>query len=382
MRLGGMLRLIPPDRLESRVVDADIDFVLSLGSVRVQTGEHVADPAALLKSGFDAVCVTTGLWSPIHIGIENEELAIPMVELLDRPESFHFSGKVVIVGGGATALDCALTARDRGARHVELVMLEKFSEMPLTGAERSELTTKDVELDGRTQVTAVSKGKDGLLHLRTIKVMLPDGKPFKPSNVRDVSATESEIAGVEAMIMAIGMRSERPKVEAPGVFYAGDATTGPTTVVEAVASGKNAAMEIDAWMKRATPPIIEKITKSHLALPGYRSRPVSLETEFFGRRIRSPYLLSASPLTDGLDQMTKAYESGWAGAIMKTAFDNVPIHIPAGYMFTFGPSTYANADNVSGHPLDRVCREVENSGQTLAGSTDYGLHRRPRLRQR
>ena len=44
---------------------------------------------------------------------------------------------------------------------------------------------------------------------------------------------------------------------------------------------------------------------------------------------------------------------------MKTAFDNVPIHIPSEYMFSFGPSTYANADNVSGHPLDRVCREVE-----------------------
>lgn len=86
--------------------------------------------------------------------------------------------------------------------------------------------------------------------------------------------------------------------------------------------------------------------------------PVSLETEFFGRKIRSPYLLSASPLTDGLEQMTKAYESGWAGGVMKTAFDNVPIHIPGGYMFSFTPYTYANADNVSGHPLDRVCREV------------------------
>ncbi len=44
---------------------------------------------------------------------------------------------------------------------------------------------------------------------------------------------------------------------------------------------------------------------------------------------------------------------------MKTAFDNVPIHIPGEYMFTFGPYTYANSDNVSGHSLDRVCREVE-----------------------
>jgi hypothetical protein len=51
-------------------------------------------------------------------------------------------------------------------------------------------------------------------------------------------------------------------------------------------------------------------------LPGYQALPVSLETEFFGRRIRSPYLLSASPMTDGLKQMTRAYEEGWAGAIM------------------------------------------------------------------
>ena len=58
---------------------------------------------------------------------------------------------------------------------------------------------------------------------------------------------------------------------------------------------------------RAVPPTIEKATKSYFALPGYRARPVSLETEFFGRTIRSPYLLSASPLTDGLDQMNQAY---------------------------------------------------------------------------
>ena len=44
---------------------------------------------------------------------------------------------------------------------------------------------------------------------------------------------------------------------------------------------------------------------------------------------------------------------------MKTAFDNIPIHIPGEYMFTFSQQTYGNSDNVSGHPLDRVCREVE-----------------------
>ncbi len=133
----------------------------------------------------------------------------------------------------------------------------------------------------------------------------------------------------------------------------------PRTVVEAVASGKNTAIEIDAYLKKQAKPEIKKATKSYFAMPGYNPVPVSLETDFFGRKINSPYLLSASPLTDGFEQMNKAYEHGWAGGIMKTAFDNVPIHIPAGYMFTFNALTYGNADNVSGHPLDRVCREVE-----------------------
>jgi dihydropyrimidine dehydrogenase (NAD+) subunit PreA len=56
--------------------------------------------------------------------------------------------------------------------------------------------------------------------------------------------------------------------------------------------------------------------------------------------------------------MRKAYAAGWAGGVMKTAFDKVPIHIPSEYMTVLGPSTYANCDNVSGHELDRVCREV------------------------
>ena len=155
------------------------------------------------------------------------------------------------------------------------------------------------------------------------------------------------------------MRADFSRPIGEGLFYAGDMLTGPKTVVQAVASGKNAALEIDAYLKDEPKPEIEKPTKSYYALPGYQPVPVPLETEFFGRTILSPFLISASPSTDGWEQMNKAYEAGWAGGVMKTAFDNVPIHIPGEYMFTYNPYTYANADNVSGHPLDRVCRELE-----------------------
>ena len=53
------------------------------------------------------------------------------------------------------------------------------------------------------------------------------------------------------------------------------------------------------------------------------------------------------------------YDAGWPGAILKTAFDNLPIHIPAEYMNCFTEKTWGNCDNVSEHTLDRVCGEIK-----------------------
>jgi len=358
-RLGGMLNLIPEKHLDQKAVETDIEFLLACGAIQVKTGIKIEDPKSLLAQGYNAVCVAVGLWKPITLGIENEDLAIKMVDLLSNPAEYSFEGRAAVIGGGATALDCAITAKERGAQHVELFMLEKLSEMPLAAKERKELIDLDIEVNGRIRVSKIRKEGKRISGIETVKVQLPDGQPFSPANVRDLGGTESARNDIHTIIIAIGMRSTLPREQVAGVFYAGDMLTGPSTVVEAVASGKNAALQIDAYLQHKERPIIEKATKSTYALPGYNAVPVSLETEFFGRKIQSPYLLSASPVTDGLEQMTKAYQAGWAGAIMKTAFDNVPIHIPAEYMFTFSPYTYANADNVSGHPLDRVCREVE-----------------------
>jgi len=357
--LGGMMNLIPDQRLDKNVVQSDIEFSLSLGAVNAKTGMKVEDPKQLLAQGYDAVCVTTGLWKPIELGIENENLAIKTVDLLSNKQAYQLDGRVAIIGGGATAVDCAITAKERGATHVELFMLEKLSEMPLTAAERQELVEYDIEVNGRIRASRIRTDGNVISGIETKKVQLPEGQPFKPANVRDVNGTEGIRTDFNAVVMAIGMRSSMAREQVDGLFYAGDISHGPTTVVEAVASGKNIAIEIDAFLKKEEKPEIKKATKSYFAMPGYDPVPVSLETDFFGRSIHSPFLLSASPLTDGFEQMNIAYEHGWPGGIMKTAFDNIPIHIPSEYMFTFNSLTYGNSDNVSGHPLDRVCREVE-----------------------
>ncbi len=357
-RLGGMMNLIPDHRLDKQVVVSDIQWLLSLGSITAKTHTKVENPKELLSNGYAAVCVTVGLWKPIELGIENESLAVRMLDLLSRPSAFNFEGSVAVVGGGATAVDCAITARQCGARHVELFMLEKLSEMPLTAKERQELLDFDIELNGRIRISKINQEGGGVSGFNTIKVELPEGKPFSPANIRDLSGTEGRRSGFSAIVIAIGMRSTLPREQVDGLFYAGDMLTGPKTVVQATASGKNAALQIDAYLRHEPSPVIEKPTKSYYALPGYSPVPVSLEADFFGRTIRSPFLISASPSTDGLEQMNRAYQAGWAGGVMKTAFDNVPIHIPSEYMFAFNPLTYANCDNVSGHQLDRVCREV------------------------
>jgi NADPH-dependent glutamate synthase beta subunit-like oxidoreductase/dihydroorotate dehydrogenase/Pyruvate/2-oxoacid:ferredoxin oxidoreductase delta subunit len=357
--LGGMMNLIPEQRLDRNVIESDIDFLLSLGNIQAKTGVKVENVKSYLAQGYDAVCVTTGLWKPIELGIENEDLAIKMVDLLSNKQTFQFNGRVAVIGGGATAVDCAITAKERGASHVELFMLEKLSEMPLTPNERQELIDYDIEINGRIRVSRIHTDGQNITAIETKKVELPEDMPLKPANIRDVYGSEAVRTEINTVVMAIGMRSYVAKEEIEGVFYAGDISNGPTTVVEAVASGKNTALEIDAWLKQQEKPAIKKATKSYYRLPGYNCVPISLETDFFGRKIISPYLLSASPVTDGFEQMDKAYQHGWAGGVMKTAFDNVPIHIPGEYMFCFNSLTYGNADNVSGHPLDRVCREVE-----------------------
>lgn len=358
---GGMCGLIPDERLNKQVLKTDLDFFFTLGDIRLIQGRSIGDPATLLAEGCDAVLVTTGLDQPIRLGIPGEEAAIPAMDILRRPGDYDLTGlNVAVVGGGAVAVDCALVARSRGANRVELISLEKLGEMPLTQKEFEELIQNGFEVSGRTRVVSIRTDEKGrVAGLAVRRVELPSGQPFHPRSVQDMDGTDQDRSDIQAVILSIGSRSGAVDEHIPAVFHAGDLENGPTTVVEAVAAGKNAAREVDAFLRDQPAVPVERKVKSRIRLAGANRLPVPLEAEFFGKKIPSPFLLSAAPPTDGYEQMRKAYEAGWAGGVMKTAFDGVPIHIPAEYMFAFSPTTYANCDNVSGHSLERVCREVE-----------------------
>ena len=355
---GGMCSCIPDYRLPKAMMKSDLEFIFSMKHLRVRTGKKISDPNTLLKRGYGAVIVATGLWAPVKMGVTNEEMAIPGLDYLKTPSRFRLRGRLAVIGGGASALDCAVTARKLGVKNVEMIALEKVSEMPLTERERQELIDNGIDVTGRTRVTAIKVKGKRIVGLETIKVKLLANKKFDLNYIRDIRGTEQERSDIDQVIMSIGSKSDFRCIKGRKIFYTGDMETGPSTVVEAAAAGKNTAEEVDAFLSRRNKPIIEKRNKSSFSIPGYDFIPVSLETDFFGRKISSPFLLSASPASDGFEQVKAGYEAGWPGAILKTAFDNLPIHIPAEYMNCFNDTTWGNCDNVSEHPLDRVCREV------------------------
>lgn len=356
---GGACNLIPAFRLDRKIIKTDIDFIKALGSIEIRTGQAVKEASDLLKKGYKAVISATGLWAPILPGIENQGKAVNVIDYLINPKKYKFAGKVAVIGGGASAVDCAVTAKKNGASKVEMFILETVSEMPLSAKEREELLENGIELTNRTSVTAIKTKSGKISGLTTVKVDLAAGKKFSLKDLKTIPGTEQSRSDIKNVIIAIGTRAEKRFAPAKGVFSAGDYANGPTTVVEAVASGKNAAEEAAAYLAGKKASKVKKDVKSTVEISGYEPLPVSLETDFFGRKIGSPFLLSAAPPSDGYDQMKKAYEAGWAGGIMKTAFDGGGIHIPGEYMHTFNDTTYGNCDNVSGHTLTRVCGEVK-----------------------
>ena len=361
-RPGGSCQLIPPHRLPREVLDGDLDFTLATDRIDLHLGAGVEDHAVL--EAFHATIVAVGLTEPLALGVPGEEAAQTGWDYLTAPGRHTCAGSVAVVGGGAVAVDCAVTARKQGARQVSMFCLEAFGEMPLTGLERNELLEHGVQIHGRTRLTAVPEEDGAVLGIETLRVSYPEGDQaldhepsgrFDPRAVVDVPGSGQAWA-FDQVIVAIGHRSSIPRGH--GEFLAGDYDSGPSTVVEAVASGKNAAARVHASLQGGAFEEPPRKTKSTVCIPGYNMEPVPLACEFFGRPIRSPFLLSAAPPTDGYEQMKAAFDAGWAGGIMKTAFDDVEIHIPSEYMFQFDPGTYANCDNVSDHSLSRVCDEV------------------------
>ncbi len=270
---------IPRYRLPREVIDREVEMITDLGvEIRLNTrlGADVTI-AQLREEGFEAFLATIGAHGSYKLMIPGEDdfpQVINAVGLLRRVAlgDRRSPGKrVAIVGGGNVAIDAARTCIRLGCEEVTLVYRRSRSEMPAHVEEIHQAEEEGVKLCFLTVPKAV-QGVDGkVTGLLCLRAEL--GPPDERGRRRPVPVEGSDhVIGVDAVIPAIGQTvetdslapfedlkwSKRQTIVAsgitmltsiPGVFAAGDAVSGPATVVEAIGAGKRAAAAIDRTLQ-------------------------------------------------------------------------------------------------------------------------------------
>jgi heterodisulfide reductase subunit A-like polyferredoxin len=311
--LGGMLRYgIPDFRLPKDVLDKEIRQILSLG-VQVKSGVVIDKPKDLLKSKsqpsgtkpgeFDAVLVATGAWGARKMGIPGEDAP----GIWEGPKFLYevnakrfpkIGPEVLVIGGGDMAMDAARCAlRLPGVKSVSVACIENREEMSARAWHVDEALEEGVAFYhrlGPTRVEAVG-GKVSSVVFRDCTSVFDEYKKFDP--LYDDSAITSLPADTVLVALDQGLNSSslglelRPggrirvddsqSASIAGIFAAGDAVLGPSSVVDSIAQGHKAAESMDAFIRgaayiRSTAAVAHASAGSsaNLAKSGFAKNPV------------------------------------------------------------------------------------------------------------
>ena len=262
---GGMLRYgIPEYRLPKAILDREIAHFSKLG-VKFECGRKLGKNLDLeeLKAQFDAVVIAVGCWKASGMRCEGEELAVLGIDFLrdvaERDTRAANPGRVIVVGGGNTAMDCLRTSVRLGSPKVECFYRRTEKEMPAEKLEIAEAREEGVEF--RFLVAPVKLEKRGNALVLTCRKMTL-GEPDASGRRRPVEVPGSEFeVEADTVIGAIGQKTSAPdglpvdrfgnlavdgeSARLGGKLYAaGDCVSGAATVVEGVAQGRRAALNI------------------------------------------------------------------------------------------------------------------------------------------
>lgn len=278
--LGGLLRsAVPAFRLPDDVLDTQIEYYRGLG-VEFRAGVRVGEESTLedlRAEGFEVFIAATGASAALGLVVPGAEAEgiVGAMDFLTRVKSGELrevNGNVVVVGGGSVALDAARTAVRLGADHVDVVCLEVLE----PGLKDSMLALNEEIEDALAEGCAIhpSKGigsftlEDGRVTavscVGCLSVRDEDGR-FSPEYGDCSMPLELRAATV---VLAVGQAADARLVPAafavdarglilcdeltrevaPGFFAAGDAVTGPATVVEALAAGRRAALAAGRYL--------------------------------------------------------------------------------------------------------------------------------------
>lgn len=265
---GGMLRVgIPRYRLPREVLEREIDEIRRAG-VEIRVNSPVTSPADL--EGYDAVCLAVGAHKPARLGVPGEDSSgvldgVGFLRRLGLGEVPRVGERVAVVGGGNVAMDAARSALRLGAREIVILYRRTREEMPAYAEEVEEALAEGVQVEYLVAPTAITPA-GGALHVTLTRMEL--GEPDASGRRSPVPVAGSEFTRTfDTVIAATGQQVDLPAAlevatgrggviqvnnalatGRPGFFAAGDAVSGPASVIAAIAQGRQAAASIDAYL--------------------------------------------------------------------------------------------------------------------------------------
>ncbi|NTU49100.1 MAG: FAD-dependent oxidoreductase, partial [Syntrophobacteraceae bacterium] len=274
-----MLRVgIPSYRLPRDVIEAEIEVIGAMG-VEFRTGVALGRDVTisrLREEGYKAFFVAIGAHECKALGIPGEDLqgVVPGVDYLrevNLGRKVPLGDRVAVIGGGNVAMDAVRTSLRNGSRKPFIVYRRSCAEMPASNEEIEECLEEGIQIMTLTNPVRVIGENGKVKAIECIRMEL--GEPDAGGRRRPFPIAGSEfILEVDAVIPAIGQESDWAcltpecacrlsdwgtmrvdpltfQTHDPDIFAGGDAVTGPKTVVEAIAAGKQAAVSMDRFIR-------------------------------------------------------------------------------------------------------------------------------------
>ena len=270
-KIGGVMRYgIPDFRLPDSVLDDMAYRHLELKGIRFRPNTYIGSAITiddLFRDGYQSVFVGAGLWKPRKLNIRGESLGhvTYAINYLASPGAFRLGERIIVIGTGNSAMDCARTAVRHGARYVTCVNLSDT----LTA---SQYESSYARLEGVDFIY-----NKCTLEIREDGVILADSQEGPDGRRIPVPGTE-KLYPCTGVIVAVSQGAESNLVKTtrdidtnrtglltvdadghtsrPGVFAAGDAASGARTVVEAVANSKRVAEAMHEYMQSLPLPVV------------------------------------------------------------------------------------------------------------------------------
>ena len=273
-KAGGMIRTqIPRFRLPESVIDEEVGYVTGIGGIELRLGQRVDSMKALLAEGYDAIFVGSGAPRGRELDIPGRKEAVANIHIgIDWLSSVSFGhvdkiGKrVIVLGGGNTAMDCCRTSRRLGGEDVKVIVRSGFDEMKASPWEKEDamhedipilncLVPKEITHAGGKLTGVVFEKVKAEYDVKGRRRLVPTGEPdphFECDDVLVAIGQENAFPWIERDIGIQFDEWNMPRVDPktmasthPKVFFGGDAAFGPKNIIWAVAHGHDAAISID-----------------------------------------------------------------------------------------------------------------------------------------